>query len=41
MLISGLKGLSISHISKLLKLQACYESSDLSINRTIKFHANL
>ena len=31
----------ISHKSKLLKLRTCFELSDLSINRTIKFHANL
>ena len=37
----GTCSLSISHQSKLLKLRACYELSDLSINRTIKFHANL
>ena len=30
-----------SQIKKLAKFRACYELSDLSINRTIKFHANL
>ena len=35
----GSCSLSISHKLKLLKLRACFELSDLSMNRTIRFHA--